>query len=288
MKKTLSILTGFFLIFMLAACNQTAEPVNEPSKNNGKSEKQSELTLEEVFKKSTEASSNLKSFAVKMDMEMDMSSDVEELNMKTQSEIDMKVVTEPMAFHQKMAMTVAEELFETESYFSEDGMFFYEPTGQQWMKFPQDMTEAFLQISGQQQANPGEELQKLQGFVDDFTFEQDSKNYILKLNASGEKFSEFIKEVATKTLPPEMAGDEEALNEVLKNMKINKVNYEFLINKETFYPDAVIVDMEMEMTAEGQTMVMKQKVNGQYSDYNKVDTITVPQEIIDSAVEMEM
>ncbi|MBS4191789.1 hypothetical protein KHA94_16490 [Bacillus sp. FJAT-49705] len=288
MKKTLSILTGFFLIFMLAACNQTAQPVNEPAKNDGKTEKQSELTLEEVFKKSTEASSNLKSFSVKMDMEQDMSSDQEELNMKTQSVIDMKVVTEPMAFHQKMNMKLDGESYETESYFSEDGMFFYEPTGQQWMKFTQDMTDAFLQMSGQQQANPGEELQKLQKFADDFTFEQDSKNYILKLNASGEKFSEFIKEMATKALPPELAGDEEALNEVLKNMKINKVNYEFLINKETFYPDAVNVNMEMEMTAEGQTMVMKQKVNGQYSDHNKVDKITVPQEIIDSAVEMEM
>lgn len=174
------------------------------------------------------------------------------------------------------------ESFETESYFSEDGMFFYEPSTSQWMKFPQEMTDTFLQMSGQQ-SNPGEELKKLQQFVEDFTFEQDSKNYILKLKASGEKFNDFIKETAVQQLPPEMSAED-----ALSGMKINAVEYEILVDKKTFYPVALNMNMDLEMTIEGQTISMKQKMNGQYSNYNSVEAITVPQEVIDSAVEMGM
>ncbi|TCJ04528.1 DUF6612 family protein [Cytobacillus praedii] len=290
MKKTFSILAGFLLVFMLAACNQTAKPVDEPVKDNEKAsetekakEKASELTLEEVMNKSTEASEGLKSFSVKMDLTQDMT-DQGELNVQTTSVIDMNIVTEPMAYYQKMKMSMGEEAesFETESYFSEAGMFFYEPSTSQWMKFPQEMTDTFLQMSGQQ-SNPGEELKKLQQFVEDFTFEQDSNNYILKLKASGEKFNDFIKETAVQQLPPEMSAED-----ALSGMKINAVEYEILVDKKTFYPVELNMDMDLEMTIEGQTIAMKQKMNGQYSNYNSVNAITVPQEVIDSAVEMGM
>lgn len=290
LKKSLSILAGFLLVFMLAACNQTAKPVNEPVKDNEKAsetekveEKASELTLEEVMNKSTEASEGLKSFSVKMDLTQDMT-DQAELNVQTNSVIDMNIVTEPMAFYQKMTMSMGEESesFETESYFSDAGMFFYEPSNSQWMKFPQEMTDTFLQMSGKQ-SNPGEELKKLQPFMEDFTFEQDTNNYILKLKASGDKFNDFIKETAVQQLPPEMAAED-----VLSNMKINAVAYEILIDKKTFYPVALNMDMDFEMTIEGQTIGMKQKMNGQYSNYNNIEAITVPQEVIDSAVEMGM
>nr|WP_232426151.1 DUF6612 family protein [Cytobacillus praedii] len=290
LKKTFSILAGFLLVFMLAACNQTAKPVDEPVKDNEKAsetekaeEKASELTLEEVMNKSTEASEGLKSFSVKMDLTQDMT-DQGELNVQTTSVIDMNIVTEPMAYYQKMKMSMGEEAesFETESYFSEAGMFFYEPSTSQWMKFPQEMTDTFLQMSGQQ-SNPGEELKKLQQFVEDFTFEQDSNNYILKLKASGEKFNDFIKETAVQQLPPEMSAED-----ALSGMKINAVEYEILVDKKTFYPVELNMDMDLEMTIEGQTIAMKQKMNGQYSNYNSVDAITVPQEVIDSAVEMGM
>ncbi|MFE8698165.1 DUF6612 family protein [Cytobacillus sp. FJAT-53684] len=289
MKKSLSILTGLLLVFMLTACNETAKPVNDSATNNEKApkveeaeEKPSELTLEEVMNKSTEASESLKSFSVKMDMVQDMSSDQEEMNIKTASVIDMNIVTEPMAFYQKMKMSMGEESesFETESYFSKDGMFFYEPSANQWMKFPQEMTDTFLQMSGNQ-SNPSEELKKLQKFVDDFTFEQDSNHYILKLKASGDKFNDFIKETAAEQLPPEMAQED-----ILGNMKIHAVDYEILIDKTTFYPVALNMNMDMEMTIEGQTIAMKQQMKGQYSNHNKIETVTVPQEVIDSAVEM--
>ncbi|WP_264738835.1 DUF6612 family protein [Cytobacillus firmus] len=289
MKKSLAILTGFLMILMLAACNETAKPVNESAggtdKEETKTEDASELTLEEVLTNSTEASEELKSFSVNMDMSQEMSSGTEGENMNINSVIDMDVTTDPMAFYQKMTMSMdgTEESYDVESYFTEEGMFLYDAAGEQWMKFPKEMSDDLLQMSSQQ-TNPGEELKKLQEFVDDFTFEQDAKNYILKLKADGEKFNDFVKETAAETLPPELAAN----GEVLDNMKINGVEYEIVIDKETFYPSVLNMIMEMEITAEGQTISMKQNMNGQYSNYNKVEAIAVPQEVLDTAAEMEM
>jgi hypothetical protein len=289
LKKSLAILTGFFMILMLAACNETAKPVNESAagteKEETKTEESSEMTLEEVLKKSTEASEELKSFSVNMDMSQVMSSGAEGENMNIDSVIDMDVTTDPMAFYQKMTMSMAgaEESYDIESYFTEEGMFLYDAAGKQWMKFPKEMSDDLLQMSSQQ-TNPGEELKKLQEFVDDFTFEQDAKSYILKLKADGEKFNDFVKETAAETLPPELAAN----GEMLDNMNIKGVEYEIVIDKETFYPSVLNMIMDMEITAEGQKISMKQNMNGQYSNYNKVEAITVPQEVLDTAVEMEM
>ncbi|KAF0816402.1 hypothetical protein KIS4809_4799 [Bacillus sp. ZZV12-4809] len=289
MKKSLAILASFFMIFMLAACNETAKPANGSSagteKEETNTEESSEMTLEEVLKKSTEASQELKSFSVKMNMNQEMSSGAEGENMNIDSVIDMDVTTDPMAFYQKMAMSMAgaEESFDMESYFNEDGMFLYDAAGKQWMKFPKEMSDDLLQMSSQQ-TNPGEELKKLQEFVDDFTFEQDEKSFILKLKADGEKFNDFVKETAAETLPPEMAAN----GEMLENMNIKGVEYEIVIDKETFYPNVLNMVMDMEITAEGQKITMKQNMNGEYSNYNKVEAISVPQEVLDSAVEMEM
>src|SRR5690606_14598340 len=146
----LAILASFFMIFMLAACNETAKPANGSSagteKEETNTEESSEMTLEEVLKKSTEASQELKSFSVKMNMNQEMSSGAEGENMNIDSVIDMDVTTDPMAFYQKMAMSMAgaEESFDMESYFNEDGMFLYDAAGKQWMKFPKEMSDDLI------------------------------------------------------------------------------------------------------------------------------------------------
>jgi hypothetical protein len=276
---------------MLAACNETAKPVNQDA--NGKegqneqiqSENNSELTLEEVMDKSMKASEGLKSFAATMDMKQEMSSSSQTEVMNLNSSIDMKVISDPMALHQKMSIEMegSNETYETESYFTADGMYIYDAAGETWMKFPQEMADQLMQISDQQ-TNPTEELKKMQQFMDDFSFEQDDKNFILKLNASGDKFNDFIQETLQQTLPPELAAN----GDLLSGMKINEVSYEFYIDKNTFYPTSINMFMNMDLTAEGESIQLKQSMNGKYRDYNQYDEITIPQEILDTAVEMEM
>lgn len=276
MKKTLSIFTGFLLILLLAACNQTAEPVYEKD-----TIEDSDLTLSEVLEKSTAASAELKNFAAKMDIEQEMSG-AETMTIK--SSLDMKASQNPMAFYQKMKMELpgSSESVETEMYFTEEGIYMLQPMGEGWVKFPTEMEDMIMQTTAQQ-PNPAEELERLKEFMDDFTFEQDGKFFILKLSASGDKFKELIDETLQETLP-EMAGDMDAA----LDMNINSVEYEIWVHKDTFFPGKMNVSMDMDMSAEGETVNIKQRMNGEYTDHNKVGEITIPQEIIDSALDMGM
>ncbi|WP_275695467.1 DUF6612 family protein [Ferdinandcohnia quinoae] len=291
MKKGLWIIFGLLFVLMLAGCNTKAEPVNkqeEPTKKQEKAveKEEAELTLGEVFEKVTEASKELNSFKVKMDMKQNISSDQDaSANMDINTTLEMDFVQDPMAFYQKMSMKMPEleEDMEMEIYFTKDGMYYYDPTSQMWMKFPSEMMEQLVQLSDQQ-TNPAAEIEKLKSFVDDFKFQQDDNNYILLLNASGDKFTDFLKETIQETLPEGMADSAE----VFENMKINKMNYEIHIDKKTFYPTILNLSMDMEMSAEGQTVKIAQDIKSQYVEHNHIKEITVPQEVIEGAVESGM
>lgn len=290
MKKILSMIAAFLILVMLTACNQTAKTENEPSDGNNTqeaetNEKNKELTLQQVLKKTIEASESLNSFSVKMNMDQQLNAGQQSDQMNLKSVINMDVTTKPMAFYQKMNMTMegSEESFDTESYFTEEGMYFYDAAGGKWMKFPKEMSDQLVQLSGEQ-SNPAVGLKKLQENVEDLKFEQDGEHYMIKLKASGDKFNDFIKKTVQETLPPQLAENEGAL----ENMKINAIEYEFQIDKKTFYPTILNMMMDMEISAEGQTIKMLQNLKGEYSDYNTINKISVPQDVIENAVEIEM
>lgn len=276
-KKTFLLLTFFMVLLTLTACNKTATPANETA------EKKDPLTLEEVFNKSLEASKKITSFSVEMNLDQNISFDDETEKMK--SVIHMDAVTDPLTFHQKMKMEVEgmSDKIETESYFSKKGMYFYDPEENIWMKFPSNMSDQILQLSGEK-SNPLSDLENFKKFVDDFTFEQNDNNYILKLNASGDKFDQLIKETIQETLPNEFKETMENLDK----MKIRNVYYEYLIDKKTFLPVETIVKMDMDINVDEQNFTLKQSVHGKYKDYNKLKEIVIPQEIIDKAVEIDM
>jgi hypothetical protein len=275
-------ISALFLVFALAACSQTAKPTGKSEEADGKKEAKSELTLEQVFEKSLEASESLKSFSVDMDLNQEITAAQQEA-MKIQSSISMDVVAEPMAFYQKMNMTMGSENVATEAYFSQDGMFISDPTSNTWMKFPTEMSDQLLQLSNQQ-TNPAEELKKLKDYVSDFSFEQDNKNFILTLQASGEDLSELIKETAMEGMPAELTADPA----IFDSMKINEAKFIYHLDKETFFPVKADVYMDMEITAEGETVHMVQDMKGSYSKFNEITTITIPQEVLDTATEIEM
>src|SRR5690606_18659556 len=137
-------------------------------------------------------------------------------------------------------------------------------------------SDQLLQLSDQQ-TNPMAELEKLQEFVEDITLEENEDSYTLKLSASGEGFNELIQETITQALPEGMTSDAE----VLQNINISAVEYEIIIDKETFFPSNMNISMDMEMTIEEETIHLSQQVSGEYQDYNTLDEITIPQEVIE-------
>ena len=69
-------------------------------------------------------------------------------------------------------------------------------------------------------------------------------------------------------------------------MIINSVNSLIHIDKETFQTNKVDMVLDMDMTIDGETMNMKQDMKSDFSHFNQVEEIVIPQEVIDNAVEI--
>ncbi|QQZ10544.1 DUF6612 family protein [Heyndrickxia vini] len=280
MKKLLISLVSVMFLFTLAACSETADPVN----SKVKTKKKDSLTLQEVFDKTTDASKNLKSVHMDMDLKQAITSPGQPTPMNINSNMSIDMVLNPLAMYQKMKMNIEggdapqNQAMDMESYLTKEGFFLYDPTSKQWMQMPEELSKQILQMP-EQQANPAEQLKQLQQFTDDFSFKQDDTQYILNLKASGAKFDQFLKENAKQLMPDGLKENADALN----NITFKNVNYEIFIDKKTFNINSLNMTQEMEMVMEDQKMSLKQEMKGTYSNYNKVDEIKVPKEVLDTA-----
>jgi hypothetical protein len=281
MKKWSTLLAVATLTLGLAACNETAAPANEKDVTE-----KSELTLQEVYDKSMAASEELKSVKAKIDMKQTMQLPGQDVNLDINSLMDMDYIIDPLQIHQtgttSMKSTdenMGNQEMKMESYITKDAFYTYEGESGQWMKFPQEMMNQLMSTTDQ--SNPSNQLKQIEGYLEDFTFEQDNDNYILTLEASGEKFTELVKEQVDEALQ-NMVGAEE----IEMDMIINSVNYLIHIDKETFQTNKVDMVLDMDMTIDGETMNMKQDMKSDFSNFNQVEEIVIPQEVIDNAVEI--
>lgn len=281
MKKSI-LFTTAALTLALTACTETAEPA-EGSKDT------SSMTLEEVYSQAIEKNNEINS--VKSSAVLNQSVTMgEEGTINTVSEIDMSIMNDPLTVHQvnttKMSGEDTDgESFTVESYMNNEGFFMQDPTTNEWVKLPAEMSEQLLQLN-ESQSNPATELETLEAYIEDFTFEQNDDSFILTLNASGEKFSDMLIEQTGELMPDLGLGV--PAETLFQDTTFEDVLYVITLDKETFLIESLDLDMTMNMNFAEQSMVMEQKLESVYTDYNAVEDLTVPQEVIESAVEIEM
>jgi len=278
MKKWTALLSIATLTLGLAACNETATPVQEKEVTET-----SKLTLQEVYDKSMKVSEELKSVKGTIDMNQTMTMPSEEMTLDIKSALDMEYILEPMQMHQKgtttmMGMGEGGESQETEveTYITEDAMYVYEGTTAQWMKFPQEMVDQIM--SSANQTDPATQLQPLQEYLEQVEFEQDDDTYILTLKGSGEEFTALVKDQVDEALQNLTAGENINLD-----FTINSVDYVVHIDKESYQTTKLDTVIDMDMTMDGETMNLKMDAKTDFSKFNEIEEIVVPQEIIDSA-----
>ena len=287
MKKWLKGLGVGVLALGLAACGSTAEPKKDAE--TGKEvelENKSEMTAQEVYSKAMEVSAEQKSMHAVMDIDQKISMPSQELEMDSKIKMDMDVIVEPLAMHQKMNMDMGDlGAMDMELYMNESGFFMNDPESGQWIKMPKDMyDEMMAQMGGE--TDPTLDMEMFNEFKDDFKFEQTDDEYILTLSASGDKFSGLMKELMGSSLPADMEMTEEDAD-LLNNMDVKSLKVVMYIDKETYYTNAFDLDMDMTMKVEEEEMHIVQKMKSVISKINEIDEIVVPQEIVDEAVDLE-
>lgn len=285
MKKWKTLMVASVLTLGLAACNSTATPTSETAED-----KKSELTLKQVFDKSLAQSESIKSLNADIEMSQVVEVPSQNVEMDTETKMTMDMFVDPLSIYQKGTTSTTvpgqdtseqPQEVEIESYMTEEGFFMNHSMSQQWVKLPADMYEQMMSMS-QKQADPSQQLKDLEMFRDDFSFEQSDDMYVLKLSASGDKFNGLIQKQLTETMPA-MELEQENM---LKDMNIEKVDYEIFINKKTFNTSAFNMNLEMTVTVEGEEMKMSQNMKSTFDKFNEIEPIKVPQEVLDNAKAM--
>lgn len=265
--RMITILSALMLI--LGACSGTTESGGEVSVDKG-------IDAEEVFEKSIAAQEEVEDFHMKADMTQSIGSGEEEMDIN--SVIDADMVMDPIAFHQMIDMTANGETMQMESYFTEEGFFMKQ--GEQWMKFPAEMTDSLLSLQ-ENQADPAEQMEMLKEYVDEFTLSEEDDTYVMTLKASGEKFQGLMEKAAE-----DMGSQNQMMEDAMDQMKVNNVEYTYAIDKESYLPVQMDMKMDSEMSMEGETISTIMEMSSTYDQYNEIEEVKVPEEVISQAKEM--
>ncbi len=268
----------------MAGCGETAEPAD-----NTDSSETSDLTLEELFAKTSAASEEANSFHMDMVTNQTMVMGAAEgMNMDMKIDMSMDMTLDPLAFYQKGQSTFVSEgmedmpAMETEMYYTPEGIYSYDPMMDAWLKMPAGEMEELEAMMEQQSGDLSGQLEQLEAFQDDFTFEQSGDEFILTLDAAGEEYEKLISEQMDQVM-----GDIDInAQEILNGMTINRIYYEIFIDKETLLPNTMNIIMDFDMEMEGESVSILSDIQAEYSNYNGIDAITVPAEVIENAEEI--
>gem|GEM_PF-5688939 len=245
--------------------------------------------VEDIYTKAAEASQSLENFAIKVESKQIIDTDMETGNESGSEDslvpgsipivttIDSKMQTDPIAFHQTVEM-MGQTI---EQYYTEDGLYMTMPTKEGWFKAPKQVVKQMNAMDAQQQ-NPASQLESLKDYVDEFKLEEGEATYTLSFHSEGENVKKLLNESLNKMLPKEQVPDD-----LMKQMTVNKVDYTFVVNKETYYPSTVDMEMDFTINQNGENTHMVQTFTGKYSDYNEVGNISVPEKVKSNAKEIK-
>ncbi|MFJ7920468.1 DUF6612 family protein [Lysinibacillus fusiformis] len=285
MKKIFKVLAVGTLALTLAACNSSATPTKDTTKT-------SNLTLEQVYDKAVDRQSDIKSASANMDMTQvtKVGSGEEAMEFSINSKMEMDIIVDPLAMHLSGSMSMPDMMNEgqettdmpIEMYMKKDaGLFMKDVTTDSWLKLPDENFDAILDQTAAS-ADAKEQLEQLKKFINDFTFEQTDKEYVLTLEAKGDKFKELIDSEINKSIE-DMGLEENPMDQ----LTIEKINYVLHIDKETFDTKKMDMNFDLKMAVEGDELLMNTKSVVTYTDFNHLKTIDIPQSIVDNAQTIE-
>ncbi|WP_339216660.1 DUF6612 family protein [Solibacillus sp. FSL W8-0372] len=282
MKKRYYLAMSALSIAVVAGCGDTAEPVDG-------TKDEASLTLQQVFEKAMERQQNLKSVHAEtnMDQVTNLMMDGETMQMTSTSNLAMDITQNPLAMYTNgnIEMDMSGEKFDMpmEMYMTEeDGFYMLNGETNEWIKLPDEQYEQIMAQAGAQ-ANATDQLEQLQQFIDEFTFEQDDENYLLTLNIQGDEFKQFILSQMGASLGESM----EMSNDILENMSFEDSQYNIVVAKDTFDTKEIDLDLKIITNIEGQETTIENDVNVVYSKFDEVDTIKIPDEVLKEATVTE-
>lgn len=223
---------------------------------------------------------NSYSMELLMDQKMEFAGETMDLSMKMNADM----IMEPLQMYTEMVMELFGEEMIIKEYLTEKGYYSFDPTIGVWVKYPDEMLNSLLELSNVQSSNPLAQYELLVNHVEELVAVEGKDHYIVKMKINNEGFMKMMSEVFG--MLQGITGEAD-IEEIFNSITIDEFEFVTFYDKTTFFPVQVNGTTAMTIEVEGETMTMVQSLEGNYSNFNNVKPITIPQEVIDSAVNFE-
>lgn len=265
-----AVIAGVLSIgLILSGCGQKGDQTTA-----GKDKLNAEQVLSEVEK----ASEKLKNYEMTAKMDMEMESNGQ--TMKMPSNITAQIQLDPLLVHQKMDTENNGTPVNLEMYVTKDET--YVNSQNQWVKMKNDGTAELIKAT--ENMNPSKKIEQMKKFTKDFSLTEDKDNYEIKFSGKGDSVKDFAKEMMVENLEAKQA---EALKQQFDKMKIDEISFEYTVDKKTFYPTKVLLDLNMVIEENGQTAKMKMKIDSTSSKFNELKDLSIPNDVKKNAKEVD-
>lgn len=242
-----------------------------------------EMSAVDVLQKSNEAMSSLDSYSSKTMMEITMPDITTGESITVPIHTKEDVTFNPFAMHQTVTTSTPDGEEETlESYWTEDG-FYQEDPLEGWVKLPSELSEGLDELMAMTTA--GDQVAQAEALGEDMTVEDTGNAYQLSYEGDGEALME-----AVLASFESMMGEEDAsmsMEGIMEEINFNEISYEMTVEKETFYLTEMSMYIDMDMSAEGESLNMIQSTDMSISNFNGVEPIIVPEDVLNGAVPLE-
>jgi DNA-binding transcriptional regulator YbjK len=287
-----------FTVLLITGC-ASVDPASEASSEK---EKQAlELTAAEVLAQAIEASENQAgvSFSMTTDQNMIIEADGTKETINTTTSMDIETTQKPFAFYMKGSIEMDGESLPSETYFADSTYYVKEEETDEWYKLEiPDLDEETMEelINEASSEDPQQLLKQLESFADSLALTYKDGTYIITLELDEEqaqKYQEvFVKDQLDGFLDLmeedlDSSEQEEMQNEMdqfFDNVQIEGLKQTIHIDEKTFEYTKVDQELRMVIAMDSEKMTMDQKLNIDIK--GKVDTITVPDEVKNNAVDM--
>lgn len=293
MKKWTVAVLSVILAMGITACSKekeadggttTTPPAEQPA---GKTEetpaetpKEDALpTVDELIKKSAEASQKMKSFSMETDIKQNIVLGEGESKQEQNVDMAMKVETtmDPMEMYQEMQMDIpGEGKQDIKQYITQNGV--YSSVDGKWFQLPEENVKEIMASMEMTTEGPEKQLEQFKSIAKDTKVTEEGDDYILTADVSGDSLKELAKSYMSQA-----GGTDAQTAAMIEQMDIESLKIIYGVNKESYLPTKSDMDMLMSTEQEGERMSIDMKMKSAFSKHNEIDKIEVPKEALDSA-----
>lgn len=236
-----------------------------------------------ILEESNKAMMELESYSSETMMEQTVTDPMMEGGSFTTTTHSMEdVIMNPFSMKQTATTSMDGEETTLDSYWTEDG-FYQQDVDGSWIKMDETFTGDINELIAMSQS--GAQMEQTAALGEDMSVEDTGDSYVLTYEGEGDELLESAEEMLTSIMPEEETGTMAAA--IFEDITVNDLQYVMTVDKETHYMTETTMDLDMDLSIEEQSMNIVQSLDMTVSNFNGVDEIVVPEDVVNNAVPMD-